>query len=190
MSNYGLTADKVSIQNFFRVAVDNKCYLKEAKVGTAGNSKVIDLVWVSEDGSSEQQQRLFEVNASNLSPRPGQTFEEMEANLYKTFNTKLKHIATKFNLTDEDFAKINTSSFETYATDYCKMLNAAVAANNPLLYIKVYKDNKGYSKVSEHPPFLQRVDEGDCKLDWTTNEIASNTIAPTNGVPSENITSI
>jgi hypothetical protein len=112
--NYGITADKVGTRSYFDAAVDNKCRLLKAEVSElANNNTVIDLTYVTEDGLCNQLQRIFPVNASNLTPRQGQTFDEMEAELVKNFNTKLRHIATKFNLSEEDFAKIDGSPFGT-----------------------------------------------------------------------------
>jgi hypothetical protein len=190
--NYGITADKVGTRGYFDAAVDNKCRLLKAEVSElANNNTVIDLTYVTEDGLCNQLQRIFPVNASNLTPRQGQTFDEMEAELVKNFNTKLRHIATKFNLSEEDFAKIDGSSFEALAKSYCSMLNRGIAKDSPLLYLKTYTDKAGYTKVSDSVPFLQRVDTGECTLKWTSKETASmGAAAVPNGVHAKEITSI
>lgn len=184
---YGLTDDKVQkITQSFPVAVNNVCKLEKCEYVTKGekNLEAIDFVYVM-DGSDITYRQIdtrFAVNPDNISPRGDKSYDEVLQQAYRNLNTILKHIATKFNCTEDEMKNLNTSSFKSYATDFCKMIMSKVAKNNPDLYCKTYRDANGYSKVGKYVPFLQRVDEGDCLLNWTKAEVNSNNMTHSNGI--------
>lgn len=74
---------------------------------------------------------------------------------YDTFNTNLKHIATKF-VSDEE-AVINASSYNDLATKYVALLNKEEYKAIPLR-LKVVLNNKDYSTLPRFAPFIERMD--------------------------------
>lgn len=185
---YGLTNDKVQkVTQSFPVAVNNVCKLEKCEYVTKGekNLEAIDFVYVMDrdnDITYRQIDTRFAVNPDSVTPRGEKSYDEMLEQSYKNFNTILKHIATKFNCTEAEMANLNTSSFRNYATDFCNMIMSKVAKSSPDLYCKTYRDANGYSKVGKYVPFLQRVDEGDCMLNWTKTEVSSNNMTHANGI--------
>lgn len=194
MSKYGLTSDKVAKQmrNGFDLGVDIKCHLKSVelveKKSMNGNiMNALDFVFVSEtqDTVSTTTRTEFEVVPENTPAFKGKTQEESVDIAIANLNTTLLHVATKLKCTEEDFSKLDTTDFMSYAKSYCKMINAKLAEDSPLLYAKTVRDNKGYVKLAKFVPFLQRVDSGACELKWNSYEISGNAVHSGNGVTAE-----
>ncbi len=141
-------------------------------------------------GGATINDRIFAINPENVFVRsfiPDDTHEAAVEDKIKVFNTQLKHIATKLNITDEQLKVCNMSSFKTMAEDYCKLILSKCKGSK--LYMKTTL-NGGFTKVCRNPnattPFLQRMDSegGVCTLEYTPRELTNLAAeqAPKNGV--------
>lgn len=138
------------------------------------------------EGVSKLRDRTFCVNESNIrvSPNiPGDTVENAIEREYKKFNTRLKHIATKFNITEEELQSAcnHCTTPMEFVEAYCNLINTKT--DGVKLWLKTVVDNKGYTKVARYPSFLQRMDSGNCELSYTRAEqqIINNVTTPSEG---------
>lgn len=195
--NYGFGDNQVK-QNVavFPVApnVDNveitKCeYISGTAAATGKEWEAIDITYSR--GEASISDRIFAINPDNVYVRsfiPDDTHEAALEDKVKNFNTQLKHIATKVDITDEQLATCNMSNFKTMATDYCNLIMSK--CKGVKLYLKTTKDG-GYTKVCRNAnnttPFLQKMVSGvACDLAYTDREFSKlqDEMAPKNGVMS------
>lgn len=159
--------------------------LASCSYGTHGDYEFIDFTYVrkTEDGIGTLRDRMFSINESNINPNPNIEGDTKEMALKRAglqFVTRLKHIASKFGVSDDELKSLPNSSFAAMAKSYCNMVNANCEGIK--MYCKTVKDKAGYTKMAKYPPFLQRMDAGDCELKYSASEvssIAANT--PSNG---------
>lgn len=186
--NYGLSKDKIqkTTSPNFPVAVDNICNMEKCEYTTKSKG---DQVWEgieftyvmsTKDVDYRQTDMRFAVVEDTVKVKDGETHEDAVERAVTAYNTMLHHIATKFNCTDAEMDNIGGRTFEEMANNFCKLIMSKIKSNNPDLFLKTFNSN-GYSKVSPFVPFLQRVDEGPCKLTWTKNEKKENALSHSNG---------
>lgn len=187
MNNYfGLTDDKITknVQQGFPIAVDNICTLEKCEYQVTDSGKeCIDFVYKMTDGDTERslRDRRWAVDEASVTTKDGQTIEEALKAAWGRKNAELRHIATKFNCTDQELKSAGGNNYKEYATNYCNLIMNKIKAKNPKLYIKTYNKN-GYCAVGVYPNFLQREDSGACTLQWTKEEERLNHLVKGNGV--------
>jgi hypothetical protein len=96
-----------------------------------------------------------DIPALGISKNSPVTREDAVKLAYDNFNTKLKHIATKF--VSEEEAIINARSYEEFATKYVALLNKPQFKSIPLR-LKLTLNNKDYVQIPLFPPFIELMD--------------------------------
>ena len=188
MNNYfGLSDDKVlsnSVQGFL-IAENNVCTLEKCEYVVKGgnNLEAIEFTYKMNDNDVIRLQRdtRFGVDEDNIRVKDGETQEEALKKAWGRVNAVLKHVATKFNCTDDEMNALTGANFRQYATNYCNLIMSKVKKDNPTLYCKVYNKG-GYAAVGKYPNFLQRTDAGPCTLQYTNEENTANALVKPNGV--------
>jgi len=187
---YGLSKDKVQeVISNFPVALDNICRLEKCEfVAEKGvdKSPAIEFTYAMEANGTKF--RIFDtcwsVNESKVTAGANETMADAIDRVVTELNTRMRHIATKFNCSDEELEALTGRNFQEYAQNYCNLINNKRAVENPLLFLKTVNSN-GYVNVAKYPAFLQRVDTGDCKLSYTRFELERNSKTHSNGVKKE-----
>jgi len=191
--NYGFGEDQTKKGgNPFPIAcdVDNveitNCKYSSGTSQTGKEWEAIDVTYTR--AGTNLSDKMFAVNPDNVQARsfiPGDTYETALEDKVKTYNTQLKHIATKLGITDQELMKCRTTPFAALAEDYCNLINSH--SNGQKLYLKTTL-NGGYPKVCRNPnnniPFLQNMNDGPCELVYNPKELEAleKEMAPKNGV--------
>lgn len=183
--NYGFSDLEVQKRPFPVSDCVTNCELQSAAYGTHGDYEFIDFIYTqkNEEGIATLKDRMFAINFKNITPSPliaGDTKEAAEKREFNKFATRLKHVATKFGISEDDLKAIPSGSFAQLAKTYCLMVSSK--CKGVMLYCKTIRDKSGYAKMARYPSFLQRMDTGNCELKYSSSEmsqITSNTA--TNG---------
>lgn len=184
--NFGLTDDVTSKQSIsgFPIAVDNICTLKSCSLNKRGDYDTIEFTYVMDDGEvkRELKDNRFAPDPSSAKATDKLTLAQAQDKVITDFNTLCKHIATKFDCTDNEIAGCKGTDFKSFATSFCNLINGKIKQNpDTKLYIKCYNKN-GFSNVGQYVPFLQKVSDGPCKLQFTEKERNANNTVHSNGV--------
>lgn len=165
----------------------DKCEYIAQNSWEANSWEAIDFLYKRR--GSVLKDRMFSINPNGATARSwveGDTVEDALEARTAVFMTQLKHIATKFGITDEQlYALGELKTFKDLATAYCKMVNDK--RKGVKMYCKTIRNQDGFTKLARGKnstmPFLQNMAEGDCTLHYTNFEIANNELygKPQNG---------
>lgn len=189
MSNYGFSNLESSKIPFPVSDCVNNVELHGCTYGTHGNYEFIDFTYKrkTDEGVSTLIDRMFALNEKMITPNASIEGDTKEAALkreYAKFATRLKHIATKFGISEDELKAIPEGNFAVFAKTYCNLVNAR--CSDVMLYCKTVKDKSGYCKMAKYPSFLQRMDVGKCELKYSATEVALITAnTPANGAAKE-----
>ena len=163
----------------FPVAADvDNVFIKEAEyVERDGKEGYIKVTYQRE--KSTLIDFIFPVNPEKIKEwNPGLSEDklvEMIQDRKNALASKLLHILTKYDVTKDQltasFAKnaAGDNSFKAFATFFVKVLNSKISPDI-LLYMKTIRKPNGFTSVPEYAGFLQRMDDGDCRMTYTDRE--------------------
>ncbi len=100
------------------------------------------------------------------------SLEETYEQEKRAFNTKMKHIASKFDITVEELTQVtgNSTSFKDFSSKYQLLLNERI--DDRLLYVKFMADKDNRPALPKFPPFLQVMsDDSECILKYTPQDM-------------------
>lgn len=177
MSNkYGFNEDQVAKDSLpFPVAenVDNvileKCsYVHGEKEGEPWEGIRFEYSRQASGDTMRLNDTRFAAVRAKAKATDTKTAEENYEDTVKRKNAQLRHIATKFGITDTELRAIPTDgSFKSTAMGYCELVNSRCRGKK--LYCKTVKNGK-YVTMATFPPFLQNMAEGECTLAYNDSE--------------------
>lgn len=139
----------------FEALSEDKDPLLQISFATKNGATLNSIIWPIDPAmvsTPEGKSHTRDIPALGFVKGTPVTHEDAVKREYDNFNTKLKHIATKF-VSEED-AIINASSYADFAAKYVALLNKEEYKEVPLR-LKVTLNNKDYSQLPKYAPFIE-----------------------------------
>lgn len=112
--------------------------------------------------------RTFPVTGK-VKARKDETDEQAFKREAQDLNSIIRHYCNMVGDHDDMNSKLGINpDANSFGQKVAQVINDTLTADGcPALYVKTYKNDAGYARMSKYPPFLQKMDEGDGELAWS-----------------------
>lgn len=172
MYGFDQTTQETTAVSALQPGIVENVFLKEVKFQSMSEGKDPVLQITFGNNSGTLNSIMWPVDSASVTARDGATHrrdvpalgfvkgatitrEDAVKMEFDNFNTRLKHIATKF--VSEEEANVRGNSYAEFAKNYVALLDKD-EFKSVSLRLKVTLNNKDYSQLPKYPPFVESMD--------------------------------